>query len=161
MNERLVKRSADLQSALVEVDKTKVSVVELKAQLAQASASLEDMKKEGVTLNDIRESLEKQYAGIFEKYTDLQTENEVLQEENERLFAKLERAADYIAGSDKIRSGLLTERRELDAARDAALAKVKKIKDNSAEIERVNKENKRLKGELAEISENTVEQERV
>ncbi|HET9524347.1 MAG TPA: hypothetical protein VFO90_08945, partial [Terrimicrobiaceae bacterium] len=61
LNERLVKRSADLQSALVEVDKTKVSVVELKAQLAQASASLEDMKKEGVTLNDIRESLEKQY----------------------------------------------------------------------------------------------------
>ena len=156
LNERLVKRSADLQSALVEVDKTKVSVVELKAQLAQASASLEDMKKEGVTLNDIRESLEKQYAGIFEKYTDLQTENEVLQEENERLFAKLERAADYIASSDKIRSGLLTERRELDGARDAALAKVKKIKDNSAEIERVNKENKRLKGELAEISQNTV-----
>ena len=156
LNERLVKRSADLQSALVEVDKTKVSVVELKAQLAQASASLEDMKKEGVTLNDIRESLEKQYAGIFEKYTDLQTENEVLQEENERLFAKLERAADYIAGSDKIRSGLLTERRELDGARDAALAKVKKIKDNSTEIERVNKENKRLKGELAEISQNTV-----
>ncbi|MGB9274712.1 MAG: tetratricopeptide repeat protein [Terrimicrobiaceae bacterium] len=156
LNERLVKRSADLQSALVEVDKTKVSVVELKAQLAQASASLEDMKKEGVTLNDIRESLEKQYAGIFEKYTDLQTENEVLQEENERLFAKLERAADYIASSDKIRSGLLTERRELDGARDAALAKVKKIKDNSAEIERVNKENKRLKGELAESSQNTV-----
>jgi Flp pilus assembly protein TadD len=156
LNERLVKRSADLQSALVEVDKTKVSVVELKSQLAQATSALEDMKKEGVTLNDIRESLEKQYAGIVEKYTELQTENEVLQEENERLFAKLERAADYIAESDKIRSGLLTERRELDEARDAALAKVKKIKDNSAEIERVAKENKRLKGELAEISQNTV-----
>jgi Flp pilus assembly protein TadD len=156
LNERLVKRSADLQSALVEVDKTKVNVVELKAQLAQAASALEDMKKEGVTLNDIRDSLEKQYAGIFEKYTDLQTDNEVLQAENERLFAKLERAADYIAESDKIRSGLLAERRKLDEARDTALAKVKKIKDNSEQIERVTKENKRLKGEVAEISQNTV-----
>jgi Flp pilus assembly protein TadD len=156
LNERLVQRSADLQSALVEVDKTKVSVVELKAQLAQAASALEDMKKDGVTLTDIRESLEKQYAGIFEKYTDLQSDNEVLQAENERLFAKLERAADYIAESDKIRSGLLSERRELDEARDTALAKVKKLKDNSEQIERVTKENKRLKSEIAEISQNTV-----
>ena len=33
---------------------------------------------------------------------------------------------------------------------------MKKIKDNSAEIERVTQENKRLKGKLAEISQNTV-----
>ena len=95
-----------------------MSVVELKAQLAQASASLEDMKKDGVTLHDIRESLEKKYAGIFKQYSDLQTENEVLQEENERLFAKLERAAEYIASSDKYARACLTERRELDEARD-------------------------------------------
>ena len=51
LNERLLKKSADLQSALLEVDKTKVSVVELKAQLAQTTSSLEDMKKDGVSLS--------------------------------------------------------------------------------------------------------------
>jgi tetratricopeptide (TPR) repeat protein len=156
LNERLLKKSADLQSALLEVDKTKVSVVELKGQLAQTASSLEDMKKDGVSLLEIREGLEKKYAGIFKQFSDLQTDNEVLQEENERLLAKLERAAKYIADSDQIRSGLLAERRELDDARDKALAKVKRIKDNSAEIERVTEEIKRLKSKLVEVSQNTV-----
>jgi tetratricopeptide (TPR) repeat protein len=156
LNERLLKKSADLQSALVEVDKTKVSVVELKAQLAQATSSLEDMKKDGVSLLDIREGLEKKYAGILKQFSDLQTDNEVLQEENERLLAKLERAAKYIADSDQIRSGLLAERRELDDTRDKALAKVKRIKDNSAEIEKVAGANRRLKSKLEEVSQNTV-----
>jgi Flp pilus assembly protein TadD/chromosome segregation ATPase len=156
VNERLLKKSADLQSALLEVDKTKVSVVELKGQLAQAASSLEDLKKDGVSLLEIREGLEKKYAGTFKQFSDLQTDNEVLQEENERLLAKLERAAKYIADSDQIRSGLLGERRELDDARDKALAKVKRIKDNSAEIEKVVGENKRLKSKLEEVSQNTV-----
>ncbi len=156
LNERLLKKSADLQSALLEVDKTKVSVVELKGQLAQTASSLEDMKKDGVSLLEIREGLEKKYAGIFKQFSDLQTDNEVLQEENERLLAKLERAAKYIADSDQIRSGLLAERRELDDARDKALAKVKRIKDNSAEIERVTGEIRRLKSKLVEVSQNTV-----
>ena len=59
LNERLLKKSADLQSALLEVDKTKVSVVELKAQLAQTTSSLEDMKKDGVSLPVIREGIER------------------------------------------------------------------------------------------------------
>ncbi|HEY5704483.1 MAG TPA: tetratricopeptide repeat protein [Terrimicrobiaceae bacterium] len=156
LNERLLKKSADLQSALVEVDRTKVGVVELKAQLAQTASSLEDMKKDGVSLVEIRDGLEKKYAGIFKQFTDLQTDNEVLQEENERLLAKLEKAAKYIDESDRIRSGLLTERRELDDARDQALAKAKKMKDNSLEIERVAGENRQLRSELAEISQRTV-----
>ena len=36
------------------------------------------------------------------------------------------------------------------------MAKVKRIKDNSAEIERVTAENKQLKGKLATVSQNTV-----
>jgi tetratricopeptide (TPR) repeat protein len=156
LNERLLKKSADLQSALLEVDKTKVSVVELKAQLAQTSSSLEDMKKDGVSLPIIREGIERKYAGIFKRFSDLQTDNEVLQEENERLLAKLEKASKYIAGSDRIRTGLLAERRELDDARDKALAKVKRIKDNAAEIERVTAENKQMINRLTTVSQNTV-----
>ena len=156
LNERLLKKSADLQSALLEVDKTKVSVVDLKSQLAQTAASLEDMKKDGVSLPAIREGLEAKYAGIFKRFSDLQTDNEVLQEENGRLLAKLEKASKYIAGSDRIRTGLLAERRELDDARDKALAKIKKIKDNSAQIERVTAENKQLQAKLTTVTQNTV-----
>jgi Flp pilus assembly protein TadD len=156
VNERFLKKSAELQSALVEIDKTKVNVVELKAQLAQATASLENVKKDGVSLTQVRENLEKKYSGVVDQYADLQTQNEVLQEENQRLLAKLEKASKYIAESDKIRASLLAERKELDSARDQALAKVKRIKDNSEEIDRISKENKELKSDLAEMSESTV-----
>ena len=100
------------------------------------------------------------YAGIFKRFSDLQTDNEVLQEENERLFAKLERASKYIADSDRIRTGLLTERKELDDARDKAFAKVKKIKDNSREIERVSRE-QAAEAKLADSFAEYGEQDRV
>jgi Flp pilus assembly protein TadD len=156
LNEQLQKRSAEQQSALLEVDKTKVNVVELKSQLAQATSSLEDMRKDGVSLKEIRQGLEKKYAAIYQQYSDLQADNEVLQEENARLLSKLERASKYIGESDRIRSNLLTERKELDERRDKAVAALKKIKDNSAEIERVTAENKQLKNKISEVSQTTV-----
>ncbi|HEY5743247.1 MAG TPA: hypothetical protein VIS99_11960, partial [Terrimicrobiaceae bacterium] len=156
LNERLLKKSAEVQSAFLEVDKTKVSVVELKSQLAQSTASLEGLKKNAASASEIRTGVEKEYAGISQQLTEVETENEVLQEENQRLFVKLEKAAKYIAESDAIRANLLTERKQLSEDRNKALAKVKKVKDNAAEIERVTKENKRLKTELTDISEKTV-----
>ena len=156
LNEQLQKRSAEQQSALLEVDKTKVNVVELKSQLAQATSSLEDMRKDGVSLKEIRQGLEKKYAAIYQQYSDLQADNEVLQEENARLLSKLERASKYIGESDRIRSNLLTERKELDERRDKAVAALKKITDNSAEIERVTAENKQLKNKISEVSQTTV-----
>src|SRR4029077_323357 len=156
LNEQLQKRSAEQQSALLEVDKTKVNVVELKSQLAQATSSLEDMRKDGVSLKEIRQGLEKKYAAIYQQYSDLQADNAVVQEENARLLSKLERASKYIGESDRIRSNLLTERKELDERRDKAVAALKKIKDNSAEIERVTAENKQLKNKISEVSQTTV-----
>jgi tetratricopeptide (TPR) repeat protein len=156
LNDRFLNKAAELQSALVEVDKTKVNVVELKSQLAQTTAALENVQKDGSSVGSIRAEYEKQQAEILKKFADIQADNEVLQEENQRLFVKLERAAEYIAQSDVVRTGLLTERKRLADDRNNALAKVKKIKDNSAEIERVSIENKRLKTELAQISERMV-----
>jgi tetratricopeptide (TPR) repeat protein len=156
LQERLLKKSAELQSALVEVDKTKVNVVELKSQLAQTTASLEDAKKDGASVINVRSEFDAKYAQMLEQFSGVQADNEVLQEENERLLAKLETAAKYISESDTIRSGLLTERKQLADDRNKALARVKKIKDNSAEIERVASENKRLKGELAQMSQKMV-----
>ena len=148
LTDRLLKKSAELQSALVEVDKTKVNVVELKSQLAQTTAALENVQKDGASVTGIRAEYEQRQSETLKKFTDMQADNEVLQEENQRLLAKLERAAQYIAQSDAIRAGLLTERKQLANERNAAFAKVKKIKDNSAEIERVSIENRRLKTEL-------------
>jgi Tetratricopeptide repeat len=156
LNERLQKKSAELQSAFLEVDKTKVNVVELKSQLAQITASLENARKDSASVAGLRAEFEKKYAEVLEKTSGVRADNEVLQEENQRLFAKLERAAKYIADSDAIRSGLLAERKQLAEDRNKALARVKKIKDNSTEIERVANENRRLKTELAEISEKMV-----
>ena len=149
-------KSAELQSALVEVDKTKVNVVELKSQLAQTTAALENVQKDGASVTGVRAEYVKRQSETLKKFADIQADNEVLQEENQRLFGKLERAAQYIAQSDAVHSGLLTERKQLADERNNAFAKVKKIKDNSAEIERVSIENRRLKTELAEISEKMV-----
>jgi tetratricopeptide (TPR) repeat protein len=156
LNERLMKKSAELQSALVEVDKTKVNVVELKSQVAQTSASLENARKDGTSVSGIRAEFERKYAEVVEQASGVQADNEVLEEENERLLAKLEAAAKYISESDTIRSRLLVERKQLADERSKAVAKVKKIKDNTSEIERVAGENRRLKSELAQISEKMV-----
>ncbi len=156
LTDRLLKKSADLQSALVEVDKTKVNVVELKSQLAQTTASLENVQKDGASVAGLRAEFEKGQADTLKKFADVQADNEVLQEENQRLFVKLERAAKYIAESDTVRSGLLTERKQLAEDRNKALARVRKIKDNSVEIDRVSIENRRLQTELAEVSERMV-----
>ena len=94
----MLKKSAELQSALVEVDKTKVNVVELKSQLAQTTAALENVQKDGTSVAGIRAEYEKRQTDTLKKFAEIQADNEVLQEENQRLFVKLERAAKYIAG---------------------------------------------------------------
>lgn len=159
LNERYLQKSAEVQSARVQIDKTMVTVVELKSQLAQINSELEDSKKDGNSLAAIREQYAKRASGIFKELTDAKADNEVLQEENERLLAKLDLASKYITDSDAIRKSLLTERKELAEARDTALSRTKRIKDNSGELERVTKENKELKTKLADVQENSVAKE--
>lgn len=159
LTERLLKKSGDLQSALVEVDKTKVTVVELKAQLAQATAVLEDTRKDGDSFGAIREQFDKKVVAALTKLTEAGADNEVLQEENSRLLTKLDQASKYIVTSDSIRENLLKDRVKLADARDTAVSRAKKIKDNTAEIERVAAENKKLKTEVAQITKNSVSKE--
>ncbi len=156
LSERLLKKSAEFQSARVEVDKTKVTVVELKAQLAQATAVLEDTRKDGDSFGAIREQFDKRVVAALTKLAEVEADNEVLQEENSRLLTKLDRAAKYITDSDGIRQNLLQERIKLASARDTAVSKAKRIKDNAAEIERVTAENKKLKTEIAQVTKNSV-----
>lgn len=159
LNERYIKKSAELQSARVQIDKTMVTVVELKSQLAQLNNEMDFLKKDGNSIAEIREQYAKRAAGIFKELEDARADNEVLQEENDRLMNKLDIASKYILDSDSIRKTLLTERKELVDARKTAEARTKKIKDNSGELERVSQENKELKAQIATSKETTVSKE--
>ena len=150
LERNLEKKTAELQMALTELDKTKVSLVEVKAEYAQAAAALEDARKDSSVGATLRAEFDKRAAEVISKLAQTEADNEVLKEENERLLAKLEEASKYISASDGIRDGLLKDRDKLVKERDAAVQKAKKIKDNSAEIERLAGENKELKGKLKE-----------
>ncbi len=46
LTERLQKKGAELQSAMIEIDRRKVTEVDLKSQLAQANSALEDASRD-------------------------------------------------------------------------------------------------------------------
>ncbi len=158
-NERL---NARLLSALVEVDKTKVTVVDLRSQLAQATATLENTRKDSDDFSSIREEFDKRVVGLLQKLTDVEADREVLREENERLFVKLERAATYISTSDGIRENLLEERTQLAAARDVAIFQGKKeVEEGVEKIDLLTQENEKLKNDLTFATKDMVSQAEV
>jgi tetratricopeptide (TPR) repeat protein len=124
LEDRVEKAEAEVQSALVVIDKTKVSVVELKSQLAQARDTIENLKRDGPDMGAIRAQRQEETNLFLKKLAEAGADAEVLQEENERLFAKLERAATYIGSSDAIRRSLIEERAALASARDQAAAEL-------------------------------------
>lgn len=160
LNNKLTQANANYQMAMVEIDKRKVSVVDLKAQLAQANARIEDLQKDeakdGNAIPALRQQYEKQVADLSKALNDAQNDNEVLQDENGRLVAKVEKAASYITTSDQIRQSLLKDRETLAEDRDKLAARQKRIKDNQAEIEKVAAENKTLKTKLEDVADTTV-----
>jgi Flp pilus assembly protein TadD len=145
LRDKLARQSAELQSARFEVDKTKVSVVELKAQLAQAQDAMENAIRD----REIRAAKapprdDKRIAELQGEILRIEADNEVLTDENARLLAKLESASKYIDAADAGRKVLDTDRKKLAKQRDEALARTKKIRENAAVIER-------LAGEKAEL----------
>lgn len=147
---KLEQKAGELQMALVTNDKTKVLLVELKTELAQATVALENAKKDGSADAATQAQFDKRAADILKKLAETEAGNEVLVEENSRLLAKLEQAATYISSSDEIRAGLIKDREKMAGERDEAVQKAKKSKDNSAEIARLAGENKDLKTKLTE-----------
>lgn len=149
LQEKLARQSAELKSALFEIDRTKVTVVELKAQLAQAQDAYENAVKEipkpepkGPPKEDPR------IAELASQISDLETENDVLLDENTRLMAKLENAAKFIDASEDARKILEQDRRKIAGQRDEAVARTKKIKDNTAALEKLAGEKKALEVKL-------------
>jgi Flp pilus assembly protein TadD len=158
--DKLAQANANYQMAMVEIDKRKVLVVSLKADLAQATQALEDLQKDSSrdssAIPALRQRYEKQVADLTKALNDAQNDNIVLEEENGRLVNKVEKAANYITTSDQIRQSLIKDRETLADDRDKLAARQKRIKDNQAEIEKIAQENKTLKGKLENIADTTV-----
>lgn len=167
LREQLAQRTAELKSSRHEVDKTLVTVVELRHELMQAKTRLEDVLKEQGTVAKVREQYTKQIEEIASEYEKTRAERMVLEEENERLQQKLEQAAQYIASSDEIRQNLETERETFYQDREAAradrdkvqselqttLAELESSRARLTELESLAAENQTLRSEKQTLQE--------
>lgn len=150
LKERLARQSAELKSALFAVDKTKVTVVELKAQLAQAQDAMENAVRD----REIRAATapradDPRLAELAGRILAAEAENEALVDENARLLAKLENAAKYIASAEAVSKVLEADRKKIAKQRDEAIARTKKIKDNTEVLEKLAQEKRDLEKKFA------------
>jgi tetratricopeptide (TPR) repeat protein len=113
LRDQLLQYKANEQSALTERDRTKVRVVELEAQLSQAQQTLDDTQHENDRLLREKATDGKRIAGLESDLTAARADLEVANEYNGELFAKLEKAAQFIEVDEGIRKQLLAERKEL------------------------------------------------
>ena len=150
LQDKFVRQAAELKSALVEIDKRKVTVVELKAQLAQAQDSAETaIKDREIAAAKPPAVDEKRVAELNERIQSAEADNEALIEDNQRLLAKLESASKYIESADSGRKVLEDDRKKIAKQRDEAIARTKKIKDNAASLEKLTKEKDDLEAQFA------------
>lgn len=173
-NDRLARQlersDGRLKDAISELDQTKIGFVELKSRLAQTEGQLASLRT--ANPSTVREEREKETTRFLQKLAEQNSETEMLREENERLLAKLEQAATYIASSDEIRNSLDAERKEIASQRDAALGEVAGLRTQldesaarlasaeereaakAAEITRLTESNQSLADQLAEAGRN-------
>lgn len=140
----------DVSSVKMELEKTKTELVAVNSRLVQADDALQRTSSERDALKKkAGEPQDKRIEKLSDRLARLEAENEVIEEENKRLLAKLENAASYISESKKVLSATDADRRKVAAERDTALARLKRRKDNDAEIETLKGEKATLQKQLA------------
>jgi Flp pilus assembly protein TadD/predicted nucleic acid-binding Zn-ribbon protein len=140
----------DVSSVKMELEKTKTELVAVNSRLAQADDALQRAVSEQDALKKkAGEPQDKKIEKLSDRIARLEAENEVVQEENARLLGKLEKAASYISESKKVLSATDEDRRKVAAERDKSLARMKRIKDNGAELEALKAEKSSLQKQLA------------
>jgi hypothetical protein len=154
LREQLAQRTAELKSSRHEVDKTLVTVVELRHELMQSKTRLEDALKEQGSIASVREEFAKQLEEISTEFEKTRAERLVLEEENTRLQEKLEQAAGYIASSDEIRQTLEAERETFFQERQSARADRDKVQ---GELESTLAELETSRARLTELESLTAE----
>jgi Flp pilus assembly protein TadD len=140
----------DFSSVKMELEKTKTELVAVNSRLAQADDALQRTSSERDALKKkAGDPQDKRIEKLSERIARIEAENEVVQEENNRLLGKLEKAAAHISESKKVLSATDEDRRKLAAERDKGLARIKRLKDNEAELEALKAEKSNLQKQLA------------
>ena len=140
----------DFSSVKMELEKTKTELVAVNSRLAQSDDALQRTSSERDALKKkAGDPQDKRIEKLSERIAQIAAENEVIQEENARLVGKLEKAASYISESKKVLSATDEDRRKLAAERDKGLARIKRMKDNEAELEALKAEKSNLQKQLA------------
>jgi tetratricopeptide (TPR) repeat protein len=132
LNDRLLESTAREQSALTDVDRTRVKVVEVESLLTQMRQSNEDLQVAIDRLSKEKAFDERRIDSLESSLADARADIEVADEQNSELFTKLEAAGKFIEAGEKIRKELLEERKVLAAKagdRSAGLAKIQKERD--------------------------------
>ena len=140
----------DVSSVKMELEKTKTELVAVNSRLAQSDDALQRASSERDALKKkAGDPQDKRIEKLSERIARIEAENEVVQDENERLLGKLEKAASYISESKKVLSATDEDRRKLAAERDKGLARIKRMKDSEAELEALKAEKSNLQKQLA------------
>ena len=140
----------DVSSVKMELEKTKTELVAVNSRLAQSDDALQRTSSERDALKKkAGDPQDKRIEKLSERIAHIEAENEVVQEENNRLLGKLEKAASYISESKKVLSATDEDRRKVAAERDKGLARIKRMKDNEAELEALKAEKSNLQKQLA------------
>jgi predicted nucleic acid-binding Zn-ribbon protein len=128
LNQRLLDSTAREQSALTALDRTKVQSVEVQAQLEQVKQSLDDMQQSNNKLAAEKKAADQQIAGLQADLDSAHADLDVANDFNGQLSDKLDKAAQYIDASEKIRMQLLGERKELSGMLVSSQGEVSKLK---------------------------------
>ena len=137
-------------SVKTELDRTKTELVATNSNLAQADGALLNITQERDALKKkAGEPQDKRIEKLSERIARLEAEKEVAQDEYTRVVGKLEKAASYISESKKVLSATDEDRRNVAAQRDKALARIKRLKDNDAELDALKTEKAALQKQLA------------
>lgn len=139
-----------IASIKMELEKTKTELVATNSNLAQADGALQNITQERDALKKkAGEPQDKRIEKLSERIARLDAEKEVAQDESARLAGKLEKAAAYISESKKVLSATDEDRRNVAAQRDKALARIKRLKDNDAELDSLKEEKAALQKQIA------------
>ncbi|MDD5200468.1 MAG: tetratricopeptide repeat protein [Terrimicrobiaceae bacterium] len=132
LNRKLLESTAREQSALTEVDRTKVQAVESQAQLDQAAQALDDVRQANERLSREKGADEKRIASLQSDLEAAHADLEVADEYNGELFAKLTKAAQFIDSSEKIRMQLLADRKELGSRLNGKAVEIAQLKEETS-----------------------------
>ncbi len=146
----LEKTRAELTGAKASIDRTKTSLVEARSELAQTKVTLENVTAERDQLKSAdAKASDKRLKELATRIEKLEADNEVLNDENQRLTGKLQKAGTYIEESQKVLAATDKDRKALASERDKAVASLSKIKDNQKEIDRLVKERGEIEQKFA------------